>query len=174
MKIILLAVFCLTAAPAAAQSLDQRASGAMRWQGHEVAADRLSTGLVAGSLAWLTFETWRYPCMATYRSTGVTLFRCDRRHAFIREAIAIGVTVGIAEATKRIVHRTRPDGSDDRSFFSEHTALASIQLGRFPYSRMPVVFTVSVGAGRMAASKHFASDVAAGAAAGWLVGRLSR
>lgn len=150
--------------PAAAQSpFDQRAAEALRSADHAQAADRISTAMVAGQL---TIET-----LLAARTA-------DPRRALLREGIAVGLTVGIAEITKRAVRRTRPDGSDRRSFFSEHTALAFTPVGLgdaggWAYS-VQVPVAVSAGGLRMTANKHWATDVLTGAGVGWIAGRVSR
>src|SRR3990167_8059155 len=59
----------------------------------------------------------------------------DRGAAIKCQSIRYGAALGSSEATKRFVHRTRPDGSDDNSFWSMHTALAfsasgwNVQIG---------------------------------------------
>jgi len=77
-------------------------------------------------------------------------------------ACRLGLTMGIAELTKRLVHRERPNGSDAMSFFSEHTALATTAA----HSSLSASLAVTVGWGRMSGGKHFASDVAVGAGVG--------
>lgn len=114
-------------------------------------ADSISNWVVAANLGADAIHSWRSP---------------NRRAAFTCQAIRVGVTLGAAELTKRIVHRTRPDGSDDKSFYSMHTALAMQASGW----KVQVGVPVAVGAGylRMAANKHHFTDVAVGALAGFL------
>jgi hypothetical protein len=139
------------AAPAAAED------SPFRWPAHTTAAARISDGLVAAAV---TFDT-----VHALRSS-------DRKHALLNEACRLGLTVGVSELVKRTTHRTRPDGSDDMSFWSEHTAL-SMQASGWRYS---VGVPIAVGAGyfRMAAGKHYATDVAAGAGMGLLAQWLCR
>lgn len=119
------------------------------WSAHRPIADAVSTALVAGQLGASVLAGWQAP---------------DRRRALTCQAIQIGAVVGLAELTKALVHRTRPDGSDQKSFFSEHTALAAVGSGWHP----AIGVTVTIGAGylRTAAAKHHWSDVLAGAAVG--------
>lgn len=104
------------------------------------AVDWVSTAVVAGSLA--------YPCLV------------DRTWACAKtEAINVGSAVALAELTKLFVHRERPDHSDFKSFFSEHTELACVvTLGTNRWAICP-----AVAAMRIMADKHWSSDTAAGA-----------
>lgn len=77
---------------------------------------------------------------------------------------------------KELIHERRPDGSDDRSFPSGHTSVsfaAAVGLERRYgwHAGLPALCVAGfVGAARIAASKHYAHDVAAGAAIGTLSG----
>ncbi|HLZ44405.1 MAG TPA: hypothetical protein VKQ05_01850 [Gemmatimonadales bacterium] len=126
------------------------------WPSHRALADWLSTGAVATSIAIDTREAWTSP---------------DRAQAFKCEAIRIGIASGLAELTKRLVHRTRPDGSDNQSFFSEHTALAAASATGWTFG---IGLTLGTGYGRMAADKHYATDVLVGASVGGLTHLVCR
>lgn len=94
----------------------------------------------------------------------------NKKQALGCQAFRVGLTVAAAEATKRLVHRQRPDGSDFNSFYSEHSAIAMVSSGwRFQYS-------VAIGTGylRVAAHKHYISDVLTGFGAGYLARRVCR
>lgn len=142
----LVLVLCLTGAALRAQEPTP-----FMLQGNAAhAADWISTGAVAANIgldAWHTFHdeprgnAWRFACR-------------------------IGLPVGVAELTKALVHRTRPDSSDNKSFFSEHTALAAATAR----GTTGFVFTVTTAWGRQAAGKHYPTDVAVG----WGVGYLSQ
>lgn len=88
----------------------------------------------------------------------------DKIKAFKCQSIRYGAALGSAEGAKRIVKKERPDKSDNKSFFSMHTALA------FSASGWKIEFGIpigsSVGAGRMLADKHDLIDVVSGALAG--------
>lgn len=85
-------------------------------------------------------------------------------------------TVGAAEVLKASVHSVRPDGSDNKSFPSEHTAVAFAAV-RFmdkrygaemaPYTPWLYMAASLTGVARVEARKHHWGDVAAGAALGW-------
>jgi len=129
----------------------------LRWPSHHALAGHLSDALVAAAIAADTAASWRSE---------------DRARAFKCQAIRLGLTTGVATLVKRTVHRARPDGSDRMSFFSGHTATAMASAGW----RVEVGIPIAIGAGylRMAAHKHYLTDVVAGAAAGWLASRVCR
>jgi len=95
----------------------------------------------------------------------------DRKLAFEKEAVRLGVTIGVSEAVKLLVHRERPCypscgiDSPTSSFYSMHTALAFSALGG---PRFEIAFPLAITAGglRVAAGKHYLTDVLVGAAAG--------
>jgi hypothetical protein len=135
------------AAPASAQvGPDAAARDALRWDGHERAADWISTGLVAVSLA--------LPCVdnRTWRCVG-------------NEGVQLGVGIAASELVKRTVHRTRPNRHDDKSFFSAHTMLACVGTIRSAtWALCP-----AVGYLRVAADWHWSTDTMVGAGAGALL-----
>lgn len=146
MKGLLVALILAIAVPAAAQEPTP-----LRWPAeHRALAGHISDGIVAGQVLVDTVHSFR---------------SADRSGAFTCQAIRLGFTIGVAELTKRLVQRTRPDASDRKSFFSEHTAIAMASAGWRYEIGIPVAF----GAGyfRMAANKHYATDVLAGAAVGY-------
>jgi hypothetical protein len=94
---------------------------------------------------------------------------------------AIGATVAVTDVLKELSGRERPDGSDDRSFPSGHTAdafafatLANRNLESLDFlggARTPLqigntVLASGVGWARVEARKHYPSDVLFGAALG--------
>jgi hypothetical protein len=92
----------------------------------------------------------------------------NRRLAFEKQALRTGLDVGITELIKILVSRQRPDMSDNKSFFSEHTELAAMG------SSLAVSIPLGASAGylRMAANKHYLTDVLTGLAAGIITSRL--
>ena len=86
------------------------------------------------------------------------------------------VTAGLTAAFKFTVHRTRPDGSDNRSFPSGHTsaafALASVAEQHYGWKVGAAAYaaTTAMGASRLMEDKHYLSDVVAGATIGYMVG----
>lgn len=145
MRATLALVLVLLAAPVRAEEPTPA------WASHRPVADWVSTGLVGANLTLDTIQAWRAE---------------HRKDALVKESLRVGLTIGVAELTKRLVHRERPDRSDDLSFFSEHTALAFASGG----FNLSVSVPISLGAayGRMAADKHHPSDVAVGAVVGLL------
>ena len=81
---------------------------------------------------------------------------------------------GTTFVLKELIHERRPDGSDDKSFPSGHTA-GAVAVARAAARVYPgavpalAAVTVGVGALQLPTGKHYASDVVAGAAVG-LVG----
>ncbi len=89
------------------------------------------------------------------------------------------LSYGVVSLIKVGVNRTRPNG-DDYSFPSGHTAAAFTTAG-VVWERCgggwagwsAVALGVTTAMCRMEDHKHFASDVAAGATIGWIVGRTA-
>lgn len=88
-------------------------------------------------------------------------------------------TVGVSEILKYSIHKTRPDGSDNRSFPSGHTAVAFAAVGfidrRWGDSQTyrPWLYGAAAltGLARVKADKHHWQDVMAGAAIGYASAR---
>lgn len=76
------------------------------------------------------------------------------------EAGRILIAIAAAELTKRTTHHRRPDGSDDLSFFSEHTTI-TVAAGHWIQPKT-LLLGAAVGYLRMAAGKHWATDVGTG------------
>lgn len=124
--------------------IDTGARSALKW-GHPKVADVLSTVAVAGALA--------APCAV------------DRHWSCVKqEGARVGTALLAAMITKYVLPRTRPDGSDDQSFFSQHTALTCAAVtGTKVWALCPAVGYLRIGA-----DKHWATDVIAGGAVGSL------
>ena len=90
----------------------------------------------------------------------------DRKRAFTFQAAKLGTNLAAAELIKLAVHRCRPDNSDCKSFPSEHTELTAMG------SSISVSIPLAAGTGylRMAANKHYLTDVASGLLIGFLTG----
>lgn len=144
-------VFVLAIAAAPARAETQPAA----WSQGRAIADWTSTGLVAAQLG---ADAW-------------SAARSDRPWPAVRcFALRTGVSVAGAELAKHTVSRTRPDGSDRKSFYSEHSALVTASSGW----RLELGIPIAIGAGylRMGAAKHYATDVAIGALAGVLASQV--
>lgn len=109
--------------------------------------DLVSTGMVIGSLV--------LPCTVNRNWT------CLKN-----EGLSVLTAAASAEITKRIVHRERPDKSDKKSFFSEHTAIACAATIDTKFW----LLCPAVGFERMEVDKHYLSDVVPG----FFVGFTSR
>jgi len=87
------------------------------------------------------------------------------------------ITNGITGGIKVAANRTRPDGSDQRSFLSGHTSnsfvVASVMAHHYGWKAGVPAFAVAayVGSTRFHSRKHFVTDVAAGATLGFIIGR---
>ncbi|MBP1164488.1 MULTISPECIES: phosphatase PAP2 family protein [unclassified Chryseobacterium] len=97
-------------------------------------------------------------------------------------AMSIGISTAIVIPTKKLTHQERPDGSNNQSFPSGHTALAFASaefLRREYWNVSPWIgvagYAVAAGTGilRMYNNKHWLGDVAAGAGIGILSTTLS-
>lgn len=120
--------------------------------------------------------------IASWVTVGVALaldaraaLKADDEGPLIAAAERIGINVAVGLLVKHVSHRMRPDGSNDESFYSMHTALAFSTLQG---SGARLVFTlplaVSSGGLRVAAGKHFLTDVLAGAGVGLATGHFLR
>jgi len=96
----------------------------------------------------------------------------DDWEGFRQAGLSIGVAGGLATLGKAVVHEERPDGSDNKSFPSGHTALAfasATTLYRrygWEYAVPAYALATLTGAARVAARKHYWWDALAGAAIG--------
>jgi hypothetical protein len=97
--------------------------------------------------------------------------RNDRTHQLQLFAVRAGLTYGWASIAKGLAHRVRPDGSNDQSFYSMHTAYAFSTLGG-PRLAVSLPLAVSSGGLRIAAGKHYLTDVLVGAGVGAITSRL--
>ena len=110
-------------------------------------------------------------------SVGMPLVEGDEKGA-LQAGISLAAAQGLTQLLKRIVDKERPDGSNNRSFPSGHTATAfaaatSIMERRGADEGLPAMGIASfVGAARVQARKHDWADVAAGAAIGSASGLL--
>lgn len=92
----------------------------------------------------------------------------NKGHALKCQALELATTIGVAEVTKLMVHRWRPDHSNNKSFFSEHTAISSVSTGW----SFQIGLTIGTGITRMGANKHYLSDVIVGAGVGFAASRI--
>lgn len=148
--------FLLVANLAGAQALPID-SIAPPWNSHRDAAEVASNITLGISIA---HGTWKNCIRAE-----------DRVRGCLHEGAAIGATLLITEAIKRLVQRERPNGVDHYSFWSGHTAVAaatSCSDGRWAF------LIPATGYFRIASDWHYFTDTLAGAAAGCIVSHYAR
>lgn len=119
-------------------------------------ADRLSDvtlGLALGRSAW---DAWHAE---------------DRGRAFTRLGMGVGATWAGALLLQHAIGRERPCGPscDPTAMPSAHAALACTTTGASV--RWTVPLAIGTSTGRWLAWKHWPTDLAAGCALGWAVGR---
>ncbi len=162
-------LFVLMAAPVFGQALPiDKWTPPFPTAGERNAADIASWVTVAATVALDAKASWDCGPDATGES---------RAQCFVRQGLRTGITYGAAFAVKTLVHRTRPCapdcGIDDpsQSFYSAHTALAFQAIGG---PRLAFVLPLAIGTGglRIAADKHYLTDVLTGAAVGWAVSHI--
>lgn len=151
MKKLLIGLFLLIPSLAIAQPTSIDPKG-LAWDNTRN-AQIISNITVGTSIALDTWDSWK--------ST-------DRKRAFIKQGERTIIVLGATELVKRLTHRTRPDGSDNLSFFSEHTEFASMNR-RWQIS---IPLMTSTGYLRVAANKHYLTDVIVGGLVGSLVNRI--
>lgn len=152
---ILLAIALPSAVAAQGTSLD-KLTPALPTAGERRAASIASWVTVGTLIALDTRASWKSE---------------DRSHALNMQAARLFATWTMASLAKGLANRERPDGSDRQSFYSMHTAMAFQTLGG---PRVAFALPVSVGTGglRVAAGKHWLTDVLVGAGVGALTSRL--
>jgi membrane-associated phospholipid phosphatase len=87
-------------------------------------------------------------------------------------------TVAVTCLLKGVIHETRPDGSDEKSFPSGHTSMAfatAASLAETDKKHKWIYYGLAglVGWSRVDQDKHYWTDVAAGAAIGYTCGKWS-
>ncbi len=144
------------------------------------AAARDASNILMGSMGGVAAAT----ILATPSGKEAGPWLRSKGKGLLVEGCAIGSALGMTEALKSAVGRTRPDRSDSRSFPSGHAtagfslaALTSGNLDSIPLRRgvrsglKAVSYAVGMTAGwaRIESLSHFPSDVLAGAAIGNLL-----
>lgn len=129
------------------------------------AGDVGGSGIVQAGFAVGTYFTGRLSHKESIRSLGSDLVRSQI------------VAQTLTQALKLATQRTRPDESNDNSFPSGHAsatfATATVLTRHYGWKAgVPAyAFAAYVGASRLQANKHYASDVIFGAALGIAAGR---
>jgi decaprenylphosphoryl-5-phosphoribose phosphatase len=161
----------------AAGRLDQGLLTALRTRGHSPLAERVAQGL--GTFGELGIG-W-----AALGLSGAAL-SSPRRRRFLRAAAVAPIAVGVNFAVKAAVGRDRPvieghpplgPAPSKLSFPSAHSTsavAAATVLGRIaPGGRLPLyALAALICTGRPYLGMHYPSDVLAGAALGYAIGRL--
>lgn len=128
-------------------------------------AEIASWGTVLAAIALDTKASWDAP---------------DRRRAFVLQGTRIAISQAAAFGLKKLVHRERPCAPDscgadnpDFAFPSGHAMNAGITYGG-PRLAFTLPLIIGTGGLRVAANKHYLSDVATGALIGMAVGKWVR
>lgn len=146
------------------------------WVVRAAAFALVTTPAVAGTSGWKTAsDVGAYSLMTT--SIGLPVLRGDTAGAW-QAVTSFGVTSITTEGLKQVFPRTRPDGSNRKSFPSGHTsrsfaAAATILNRDGPALGVPALLVASfVGVARVEGKKHYWSDVLVGAGLGTGIGLL--
>lgn len=143
-----------------------------------VAAALLATSVSAAASEkdWDTASTIGAGALGLW-AVGVPAATGDAKGA-LQSGLSVGAAYAVSTGLKEAFPETRPDGSDDRSFPSGHTA-ASFAAAATIYERrgagegIPAfALATFVGVARVEARKHYWYDVVAGAAIGTASGLL--
>ncbi len=136
-----------------------------RWTGYDSVGKQLGKTYVIGPAVGLAFLASR-----TTDNEKFQRFSYSLAQGFI-------ITNGITGGIKLAANRTRPDGTDQRSFLSGHTSnsfvVASVMAHHYGWKAAVPAFAAAayVGSSRFHSRKHFVTDVAAGATLGFIIGR---
>ncbi len=156
--VLLVLLPSLASAPLLAQvGPDTAVRDALRLEdaGHRHAADVVSTVLVGVALAM--------PCLI------------DRTWGCVKqEGLQVGVSLAAGELVTRLLPRTRPDGRDNRSWFSKHSMLACVATLSMPAKSNAILLCPAVMILRVEADEHYATDTLGGLAAAAVVSATVR
>jgi membrane-associated phospholipid phosphatase len=136
----------------------------------------VATPAQASDKDWSTASTIGVGALAAW-SLGVPLVQGDNQGA-LQAGGSMAVAYGAAEVLKQTFPEERPDGSDNQSFPSGHTAAAfgaaaSIWERRGPGEGIPAfALATFVGVARVESHKHHWYDAVAGAAVGTASGLI--
>lgn len=143
---------------ALANPVDEAARDALKWDNTKLAGKMSDYGLIGMSAGVVAYQKgW------------------EQRGAVVG---AYALNAGVNYAVKRLVGRERPDGSDHESFYSGHTSTAFVGAAAVCLQDNKAVCAAGLGMAamigylRIAANKHWLSDVSVGAGVGYLSGRF--
>lgn len=167
-KIIASVIFAVLLGASCAQAQVDGLTPPLPTAGERRAADIASWGTVVAAVALDAHATWKTHCEDSWDE-------CEG--AMVRSALRVGLTLGVTQLVKMAVHRQRPCANEcgfdspNSSFYSMHTALAFSTLGG---PRLAFALPLSVGTGglRIAAGKHYLTDVLVGVGVGALTSRI--
>ena len=118
------------------------------------------------------------PIAATYAMKGFGMeSRSSWKRLLVNTAASFVINAGTAYTLKHTIHSTRPDGTDNRSFPSGHTAIAfwGASVLRKEFGKKSIWISIAgyslatlTAADRVRRNRHRWGDVAAGAALGVL------
>lgn len=133
-----------------------------KWNGAKAqnVANWISNGLVVFSIGSDAFNTFKN-----------TAHSSSKKKAAINFSLRVGISVLASELVKHNVSRTRPDGSDNKSFWSEHTSL-TCATSNWQREWLNIAQCGSVAYFRMAANKHYPTDTLFGGLSGRIAKEL--
>ncbi len=126
---------------------------------------------VANAISWGTVLT--QIGLDTYRS-----FKSDdKKKEFLQQGLRTGLTIGVSELLKYFIHEERPDGSDNKSFPSEHSAIGctatSLKKSDGWQFGLSIGLAIGTPVGRVVAEKHHWWDTAVGCGIGLSLNALT-
>lgn len=154
----LIALCLILPLPALANPVDDLGKETIRWEDTELASrisDYQLAALAIGSTA--SMRSW------------------EKRGAVIGAAAG---QFALNYVVKRAVARERPDGSDRESFYSGHTSTAAVFAGAVCLEHQAIPCALGIGAAlgvgylRVAANRHWLTDVSVGFGVGFSAGRF--
>jgi len=154
-----LLVFSLNSLARAENNIDRILADNLAWEDQELAAD-----ISDWTMGSLLVAPYLYAWTGEHKLRNVS-------SVFVAQSLTWIST----DITKRSVKRIRPNGEDDRSFFSGHTSSAfvgaSLLCSMKKHCTEALVLAGLTGYLRIAAKKHYFSDVVIGAGVGYAFGR---